>query len=160
MTLCFAAFAAASACLFATLVAHAASLLSRVGLAFLLLAAVGLAMAARFPMDRVSTLPAQMSFSGKVHGLSFLLVVPCQLLALLLLSLALGGRNSRASLPLLVLTSVFWLSVLIVIVIMLIVGPGKPPNPDGPERFLGWPNRLAMVAYGVWLMFVGWLKLR
>src|SRR5947208_11623043 len=54
MTLCFAAFGAASSCLFAALIAQAPSLLSRIGLAFLLTAAVGLAMAARFPMDPVS----------------------------------------------------------------------------------------------------------
>jgi hypothetical protein len=24
--------------------------------------------------------------------------------------------------------------------------PGKPPNPNGPERFLGWPNSMLMVA--------------
>lgn len=154
MALCFAAFAAASACLFATLVPHTPSLLGHIGLAFLLAAAVGLAMAARFPMDPVSTLSAQMSFSGKMHGVAFMVGVPCQLLAVLLLSLALG--DPHASLPLLVLTAVIWLSFATVITIMLIVGPGKPPNPDGPERFLGWPNRLFMVAYGVWLMVAAW----
>src|SRR5689334_10835835 len=54
MTLCFASFAAATACLFAALVAPVSSLVGRIGLAFLLLAAVGLGMAARFPMDSVS----------------------------------------------------------------------------------------------------------
>jgi hypothetical protein len=70
MALCFAAFAAASACLFTALVAHAPSLLGRIGLACLLSAAAGLAMAARFPMDPVSTPPKPMSFSGKMHGVS------------------------------------------------------------------------------------------
>ena len=152
MALCFAAFAAASACLFAALVARAPSLLSRIGLAFLLLAAGGLAMAARFPMDPVSTPSERMSFSGKLHGVSFLIGVPCQILAVLLLSLAPGGQTDHASLPLLVLASLIWLSLATVIAIMLMVGPGKAPNPDGPERFLGWPNRLFMVGYGVWLM--------
>jgi hypothetical protein len=32
------------------------------------------------------------------------------------------------------------------IAVMLIVGPGKAPIPKGPERFLGAPNRLFMVA--------------
>jgi uncharacterized protein DUF998 len=155
MALCFASFALASACLFTTLVANPPSLLGRIGLAFLLLAAVGLAMAARFPMDPVSTPPKQMSFSGKMHGLSFLIGVPCQILAVLLLSLALGTQTS-AELLLLVLTSVIWLSLLIMITIMLMVGPGKPPNPDGPERFLGLPNRLFMVAYGLWLVAAAW----
>jgi len=155
MALCFAAFALASACLFTALVANAPSLLSRIGLAFLLLAAVGLAMAARFPMDPVSTPPKQMSFSGKMHGLSFLIGVPCQILAVLLLSLARGTQTSPEVL-LLVLTSVIWLSLLIMITIMLMVGPGKPPNPDGPERFLGLPNRLFVVAYGLWLVVAAW----
>ena len=44
----------------------------------------------------------------------------------------------------------------LLIAIMLIVGSGKSTNPNGPERFLGFPNRLFMVAYGVWLMVVAW----
>src|SRR5205809_843588 len=103
MALCFAAFATATACLFAALVAHVSSLLGSIGLAFLLLAAVGLAMAALFPMDPVST-PAQMSFSGRMHGVSFLIGVPCQILSVLLLSVALGNNTSYASPLLLGLT--------------------------------------------------------
>ncbi len=93
MAVCFAAFAAASACLFAALLAQVPSLLSRIGLAFLLAAALGLAMAARFPMDPVSTPPEQMSFTGKMHGVAFMIGVPCQILAVLLLSLALDKQK-------------------------------------------------------------------
>jgi hypothetical protein len=156
MALCFAAFAAASACLFTALAAHEPSLLCRFGLAFLLSAAVGLAMAARFPMDPVSSPPKPVSFSGKMHGVSFLIGVPCQILAVLLLSLSPGTQSAAGALLLLVLTSVIWLSLAIMITIMLMVGPGKPPNPDGPEKFLGLPNRLFMVAYGVWLIVAAW----
>ena len=148
--------AAASGCLFAALTPHVSSVLGWTGLALLLAAAVGLAMAARFPMDPVSTPPAQMSFSGRMHGVAFMIGVPCQLFAVLLLSLVLGKQASQASLTLLGLTAVIWLSLAVVITVMLIVGPGKPPNPDGPERFLGWPNRLFMVAYGLWLMVAAW----
>jgi uncharacterized protein DUF998 len=132
------------------------SLRNRIGLAFLLAAAVGLAMAARFPMDAVSTPRDQMSFNGRMHGVAFMIGVPCQILAVLLLSLALGNQTAQASLPLLALTAVVWLSLAAMIAVMLIVGPGKPPNPRGPERFLGFPNRLFMVAYGVWLMVAAW----
>jgi hypothetical protein len=156
MALCFAAFAAACACVFAALAGHASSILYRIGLALLLLDAVALAVVARFPMDAVSTPPERMSFSGKMHSLSFLIGVPCQLLAALLLSLALRDDTSYASLTLLSLAAVIWLSFAMMITIMLIVGPGKAPNPDGPERFLGLPNRLFMVAYGVWLMVAAW----
>jgi hypothetical protein len=154
MAVCFAAFSAASACLFTALFGRVASALGLVGLAFLLVAAIGLAMAALFPMDPASTPRAQMSFSGRMHGVAFLAGVPAQIVAVLLLSLALGRQGTHASLPLLVLTAVIWCSLVAMIAIMLIVGPGKPPNPNGPERFLGFPNRLFMIAYGVWLIVV------
>jgi hypothetical protein len=154
MALCFAAFAAATACLFAALIAHVSSLLGGVGLTFLLLASVGLAIAARFPMDPVSMPPAQRSFSGTMHGVSFLIGVPCQILSVLILSLALPGQTSYASTLLLGLTAIVWLSLGTMIAIMLMVGPGKTPNPDGPERFLGLPNRLFMISYGFWLIVV------
>lgn len=156
MAVCFAAFAAASASLFAALFGRVPSALGVVGLVFLFAAALGLAMAAMFPMDPVSTPPAQMSFTGRMHGVAFLVGVPAQVLSVLLLSLALGQQGSHSSTPLLALTAVIWLCLVMMIVIMAIVGPGKPPNPNGPERFLGFPNRLFMIAYGVWLMAAAW----
>jgi hypothetical protein len=156
MALSFAAFGTACACLVAALVGHVPSLLGRIGLAFLITDAVGLAMAAGFRMDPVSTPRAHMSFSGKMHGVSFLIGVPCQLLATLLLSLAFGNQGLRVSMTLFLLTAVIWLSFVVMIAIMLMVGPGKAPNPNGPERFLGMPNRLFMVAYGIWLMVAAW----
>jgi hypothetical protein len=156
MSLCFAAFAGASACSFVALLASVPTLLGRVGLAFLLTTAIGLAMASRFPMDPVSTAPEQMSSSGRMHGVSFLIGVPSQILATLLLSLALSTQRVPTSVFLLALTGAIWLSLAAMITIMLMVGPGKEPNPDGPERFLGLPNRLFMVAYGVWLIVAAW----
>jgi len=153
MALCFAAFGAASACLLAALAGQLASLLGRIGLVFLLTDAVALTMVAGFPMDLVSTPRGQMSFSGKMHGVLFLIGVPRQFLSTLLLSLALQSRRAPI---LLLLTALIWLSFVTMIAIMLMVGPGKPSNPNGPERFLGWPNRLFMIAYGVWLMVAAW----
>jgi MFS family permease len=119
MALCFAAFGAASAGLFTALMPNALSFLGRIGQAFLLGAAVGLAMAARFPMDPASTPREQLSFSGRMHGVAFLMGVPSQTLAVLLLSLSLGAWPSQASLPLLSLAAVTWLSLAIMIGIML-----------------------------------------
>jgi len=160
MALSFAAFGAASAALCAALwtvpTAPMRSVLGGVGMVLLLVAAVGLAMAGRFPMDPVSTPSAQMSLSGRMHGVAFLIGVPSQTLGVLLLSLALRNERSRAALPLLSLTATIWVSLGIMIAIMWIVGPGKTPDPNGPERFLGWPNRLFMIAYGVWLIVMAW----
>ena len=146
MALCFAAFAAGSAFLSTAIVAQLTSLHGRIGAALLLATAVALALAARFSMDPVSTPPAQMSWSGRMHSMAFMVGVPCQVLSLLLLSVALGEQTSHAALPLLEIAAVICASLAAMITIMLIVGPGKPSNPDGPERFLGLPNRLFMTA--------------
>jgi hypothetical protein len=156
MALCFASFSVAGASLCLALVGRAPSAHGLVGLAFLCLAAVGGAMAALFRMDPMSTPHSQMSFTGRMHGVAFLIGVPSQVLAVLLLSIALGHQGSHAAAPLLALTAVMWVCLVAMIVIMAMVGPGKPPNPNGPERFLGVPNRLFMIAYGVWLIVVAW----
>src|SRR6185436_7950094 len=155
MALCFAAFGLASGSLAVAMVPHARALGGRIGIALLLTAAVGLVMAARFPMDPVSTPPAQMSHSGRMHGVAFLLGVPSMVLAVLVLSFALG-QVSDAGWLLKTVAAVIWISLIVMIGIMLKVGPGKPPDPNGPERFVGVPNRLLMVAYAVWLMVAAW----
>jgi len=89
-----------------------------------------------------------------MHGVSSLIGVPCQILSVLLLSVALGNQTSYASPLVLGLTAAIWVSLGMMIAIMVLVGPGKSPNPNGPERFLGLPNRLFMVTYGIWLIVV------
>jgi hypothetical protein len=156
MAVCFAAFGVASAGVSVALMPDVHSLVGSIGLGLLAVAAVGLVMAARFPMDPVSTPREQMSFTGRMHGVAFLLGVPCMVFAVLLVSLALVSQGSHRLLPMMTTTAVVWLSLFVMIGIMLKVGPGKPPDPNGPERFVGWPNRLLMVGYAVWLMLAAW----
>jgi len=156
MALCFAAFGLASGSLAVAIVPYVRSLGGRIGMALLLTAAVGLVMAARFPMDPASTPPAQMSHSGRMHGVAFLLGVPSMVLAVLVLSFALGDQVAYAGWLLMTIAAVIWLSLIIMIAIMLMVGPGKPPDSNGPERFVGVPNRSLMVAYAAWLIVVAW----
>ena len=156
MALCFAAFGVASGSLAVAMVPYVRSLGGRIGMALLLTAAVGLVMAARFPMDPASTPPAQMSHSGRMHGVAFLLGVPSMVLAVLVLSFALGDQVAYAGWLLMTIAAVIWLSLIIMIAIMLMVGPGKPPDSNGPERFVGVPNRSLMVAYAAWLIVVAW----
>ena len=156
MVLCFAAFGVASGSLAVAMVPYVRSLGGRIGIALLLTAAVGLVMAARFPMDPVSTPSAQMSHSGRMHGVAFLLGVPSMVLAVLILSFALDSQVSYAGWLLMTIAAVIWLSLIIMIAIMLMVGPGKPPDSNGPERFVGVPNRSLMVAYAAWLIVVAW----
>jgi len=155
MALCFASWAAASALLFVALATHASSSLDRVGQSLLLATSVGLAMAARFPMDPVGTPRREMSFSGKMHGIAFLVGVPALVLAASILSLSLARHGSHAAMPLLLLTATIWLSLIPMIAIGAMVGPDHGPNPQVPRLF-GWVNRLLMVGYSLWLIVVAW----
>ena len=156
MALCFAAFGMASGSLAVAMVPHVRALGGRIGIALLLTAAVGLVMAARFPMDPVNTPRAQMSHSGRMHGVAFLLGVPSMVLAVLVLSFALRGQLASAGWLLMTVAAVIWISLIAMIAIMLKVGPERPPDPNGPERFVGLPNRSLMLAYAVWLMVAAW----
>jgi len=155
MALCFAAWAAASALLFVALALRASSSLDRVGQILLLAASVGLAMAARFPMDPVGTPRRDMSFSGKMHGIAFLVGVPALVLAASIVSLSLARHGSHAAIPPLLLTAAIWLSLIAMIAIGAMVGAEHGPNPQVPWLF-GWVNRLLMVAYSLWLLVVAW----
>lgn len=155
MALCFAAWAAASALLFVALAPGPSSSLDRVGQILLLATSMGLAMAARFPMDPVGTPRRDMSFSGRMHGIAFFVGVPALVLAASILSLSLARQGSRTAMPLLLLTAAIWLSLIAMIAIGAMVGPDHGPNPQVPWLF-GWVNRLLMVAYSLWLIAVAW----
>ena len=155
MALCFVAWAAASALLFVALAQGPSSSLDRVGQIFLLAASIGLAMAARFPMDPVGTPRREMSFSGRMHGIAFLVGVPALVLAATILSFSLARRGSHAVMPLLLLTATIWLSLIAMIGIGAMVGPDHGPDPHVPWIF-GWVNRLVMVAYSFWMIAVAW----
>jgi len=155
MALCFAAWAAASALLCVALAPRASSSLDRIGQILLPAASVGLAMAARFPMDPVGTPRRDMSSSGKMHGIAFLVGVPALVLATSILSLSLARHGSDAAIPLLLLTTAMWLSLIAVIAIGAMVGPAHGPDPHIPPLF-GWANRLLMVAYSAWLIVAAW----
>ena len=156
MALGFASWAAASALLFLALAPRASSSLDRAGQILLLAASVGLAVAARFPMDPVGTPRRDMSFSGRMHGIAFLVGVPALVLAASILSLSLALHGSHAAaIPLLLLTAAIWLSLIAMIAIGAMVGPDHGPDPQVPWLF-GWVNRLLMVFYSLWLMVVAW----
>ena len=84
-----------------------------------------------------------------MHGVSFMIGVPCQLLAVLLLSLILGKQASQGSLLLLALTGVITKQPRYRYHSHVDHWSGNRPIPTD-RRFLGWPNRLFMVGYGVW----------
>ena len=96
-----------------------------------------------------------MSFSGRMHGIAFLVGVPALVLAATTLSFSLAGDGSHAAMSLLLLTVTIWLSLIAMIGIGAMVGPDHGPNPQVPWIF-GWVNRLVMVAYSFWMIVVAW----
>jgi hypothetical protein len=155
MTLCFAAFAVASAALLVSLIGIVHTPLGWVGLVALAAAVVGLGFGAAFPMDPVSTTPDTMSFSGRMHGVGFMVGVPGEILAVLLLSLALRGQPGWEGLPLLWLTAVVWVSLAVMAWALM----NFMKQPDGPT-IMGWANRLLMIGYAAWIMLAAWPKAR
>jgi hypothetical protein len=153
MAVCFAAFAASSAALFATLRGRVRTRVGRIGLAFLLATAVGLALAAVFPMDPISTPPDAASTSGRMHGVAAMIGIPSEIIAALLLSLALRKLAPWSALPLLPLAALIWLSLVIMIASLMVAM--QQQSMTGPG-IVGWANRTLMVAYSVWLMLAAW----
>jgi hypothetical protein len=153
MTVCFALFAAASGSLFVALMGNTSTLVGRIGLIFLLMAATGLAMGAAFQTDPISTAPEAMTFSGRMHGVSFMIGVPSVLFATLLLSLALRTHETWISLPLLSLTTIIWLSLAVMAVTIVVTM--KHLGVD-VSSIVGWTNRLFMAGYALWVIVVAW----
>ncbi len=147
MTVAFAAFAVGSAALLVALWTRLKTLQGRIGLAFLLASAAGLGLAAVFPMDPLSTPPESASFSGKMHGVSAMIGIPGEILAVLLLSLALRKQGHSGMLTL--LAAVIWISLGVMIAALMVAMQAQ--TMDGPG-VLGWANRALMVAYSLWLI--------
>lgn len=153
MTVCFALFAAASGSLFVALMGNTPTLIGRIGPIFLLVAATGLAMGGAFRTDPISTAHDAMTFSGRMHGRSFMIGVPGVLFATLLLSLALRTHKTWADLPLLSLTAIIWLSLAVMAVAIVITM--KHLGVD-VSSIVGWTNRLFMAGYALWVIVAAW----
>jgi hypothetical protein len=153
MTVCFALFAATSGSLFVALMGNTLTLVGRIGLIFILAAAIGLAMGATFQTDPISTAPDAMTFSGRMHGVSFMIGVPSVLFATLLLSLELRTHETWVGLPLLSLTAIIWLSLAVMAVAIVVTM--KHLGVD-VSSIVGWANRLFMAGYALWVIVVAW----
>jgi hypothetical protein len=152
MNLSFGSFAAASLALLVALTGVTKSTLGRIGLFFLMLAAIGTASGGLFNMDPVTTDQSQMSFSGQMHGLAFMVGVPGELLAVLLLSLALRKKPGWNGTLLLALAAVVWISLAVMAYSLI---NWMSAGAQGPSIF-GWPNRSFMIGYALWMIAAAW----
>jgi hypothetical protein len=119
----------------------------RIGLVLLVFTGLGEALAAFFDVNW-----------PKMHGLAGALGVLSLPFAAMLISASLSRhplwRSQRRLL--LVAANLTWLSLVLMATALLFLGP-KPSNRHVP---IGWPNRLLVVIYCVWVITVGLIALR
>jgi hypothetical protein len=128
----------------------------RIGLALLLVSAAGLAIAGIFTTDPITASKDAVTSEGKLHNLGGTLGLAMPFGAAIIgWSLARDQAWSSARQPLLWATALALLSFLVSfssLSIMLSQHDGR----FGPDVLVGWPNRLEVLAYSVWLTVVAW----
>lgn len=154
MSLAFLSLSTSYVGLFMTLRGHLPTIGGRIGLVLLLASALGLALGGLFTTDPLLTPPDQMTTSGKLHGLggAIGMVMP---FASVLVGRALlrrpdwsGGRGS-----LMAATAAAFLGFLFAFGSMIIL-MSESEGTFGPNVPVGWPNRLEILGYTVWMMVV------
>jgi hypothetical protein len=156
MVLAFFCMALSCATLFIAIRPHIRTTGGRIGMGFLLATAVGLAAAAIFTADPTTASQHALTTHGTLHGVASIIGVPGLPIAALLLSRSLARNQawSQVRRSLFWAAHLTWISLLLMLLTLAIMLPlaGK----FGPNVWIGWPNRILMVAYSGWLMLVAW----
>ena len=154
MVLAFLSLAMSYITLFIALKLQLRTILGRIGLALLLVSAAGLIIAAIFTTDPITTSQDAMTSEGKLHSLGGTLGFAMPFAALLVSwSLARNQAWSSARRSLLWSTGLALIGFLVSLFslgFMLSQSNGI----FGPDVPVGWPTRLEMLGYCVWLLTV------
>jgi hypothetical protein len=159
MQLAFFSLAIASLSAIAAVWSDVKSIAGYVGQVCLLIAATGMTLGGIFVSDPITTDPDALSASGRMHILGAQLGIPSIPLAMTLISGALTRRNvarAAARLSLWLTVGFVWLSFGALVFLAFAVAKGTL----GPDVFIGWPNRLFIVGYSLWLMVVAWYEIQ
>jgi hypothetical protein len=144
---CFAAFAAVR-----PLVGTTAG---KIGLGLLVAAGASLAAAAVFVSDPITATPEQLTRHGNLHGLSAMIGIPGFPVAALLISYSLVRSSARrgARRWLLAAAHLPWVSLALMIATIAATLPAAGGRFTA-EVPAGYPNRLLVVSFAVWLIVV------
>lgn len=120
-----------------------------IGLLGLLAAALGLAMAAVYPMDPLTVPMDQASHSAKMHNLSAMIGNPGFLLGSLLLSLTLRGQQPwvPSARNLMRAAHLFWISFVLMAAAIFAAFSQQPP---ADMNLIGLANRVLGAALSIW----------
>jgi hypothetical protein len=119
----------------------------KIGLGFLLLAAVGMIMGGLFDVNH------------DLHGLAAMIGMPSLPIAAVLISVSLGRNPAWTS----VRRSLLWTAILtwvsLILMNVAIFTGFSQTGEANPGAWFGWANRLLIIAYNGWLMAVAWWAL-
>jgi len=142
LALMFLAWALSCVALFFAIKSQVRTIGGKIGLGFLLAAAVGMSMAAMFDVNH------------NLHGLAAMIGIPGLPIAAILISLSLVRNPSWTP----VRRSLLWTAILTWVSLVLMnvaVFTGFSPTGEiSPDAWVGWANRFLVIAYDVWLMVV------
>jgi hypothetical protein len=154
MVLAFLSLALAYASLLVAIRSQLRTIAGRIGLALLLLSALGLTIAAIFTTDPITVSENAVTTEGTLHNLGGTLGLAMPFAAVLIgWRLARNPAWSSARRPLLWATGLALVAFLVSFVSLSIM-VSRSGGEFGPDVLVGWPNRIEIVAYSVWLMVV------
>ena len=145
LALMFLSMALSCVALFLAIKSQIRTIGGKIGLGFLLAAVVGMAMGSVFDITH------------SLHAVAALIGNPGMIIAALLISVSLSRNPAWSPLRrrLLWTAQPPWIFFALMLTV-LFVGLSRTGGEFGPDVPIGWPNRLLMLAYGVWLMVVAW----
>ncbi len=148
MTTAFFAYAFACLNLFVALSPYTKSWIGRIGMVFLLLAAIGVGLAGAFQMDSLTTPMNEATTSAIMHNVGSIVGNPGFIVAALVLTRALRPNTlwSAVRLPMLVSANIAWISFLLLFASIAYVIATQQTSMDG-IGLVGLANRLGMLAY-------------
>ena len=159
MVIAFLSLAVSCVSLFVAIRSQILTLGGKIGLAFLLIAAAGLIIAAIFTTDPITASRDELTTHGNLHGLGAALGAGFPIAATLIgWSLARNQAWSPARRSLLWAAGLSWIGFLVFALSMVVMFPDD--GTFGPDVLIGWPNRFMIVAYSAWLMVVAWRALQ
>jgi hypothetical protein len=128
----------------------------RIGIVLLAIVALSMVAAGIFAMDPITASKNELTTHGNLHGLASMIGIPGFPIAALLISRSLS-RNARWSDIRSALRWTAHLTWVTLALMYLTIGLTLPrAGKFGPDVPIGWPNRILVVAYCVWVMVVAW----
>lgn len=154
MVLAFLSLALAYVSLFVAIRSQLRTIVGRIGLALLLVSALGLIIAAVFTTDPITVSEDAVTTEGTLHNVGGTLGIAQPFAAALVgWKLVRNPAWSSAMRPLLWATGLA-LVAFVVSFVSLGVMVSQSGGEFGPDVLVGWPNRFEVLAYSVWLMVV------